>query len=326
MDIDEFLDRELSALDLQTGKAEKQQPEPMQYGPQALAETDISPLVENIGSSLKRGNLDEAEQSYVQLWSLLLQQKLKWDKELHDQLLVLGRQFSASLEQAYTGVKSAAQQITEKISKARSLLKEGKKEVPFKTYNEIQEINSLIPNVFFEQKRVVQSQINDFYKELVNTTDNELIRRVSNLIQEMYSFLDRTNNSIRSGNMLDAIACYHRCVELYVQIPEGFLRYKNAIGLRILDVYKNLSIYTEISNLQKQLQQNISLQKNEEKRVLAREMPSGPDTAKAKKENAIRNMEQGLYAAASKDIQDAINLEPKDAEAKVIHARIKTLM
>ena len=165
MDIDEFLDRELSALDLQTGKAEKQQPEPMQYGPQALAETDISPLVENIGSSLKRGNLDEAEQSYVQLWSLLLQQKLKWDKELHDQLLVLGRQFSASLEQAYTGVKSAAQQITEKISKARSLLKEGKKEVPFKTYNEIQEINSLIPNVFFEQKRVVQSQINDFYKE-----------------------------------------------------------------------------------------------------------------------------------------------------------------
>ena len=45
----------------------------------------------------------------------------------------------------------------------------------------------------------------------------------------------------------------------------------------------------------------------------------------AKKERAKNNIEKGFYNEASKDIQEALQLEPDDAEAKAINAKIKTL-
>ena len=48
-------------------------------------------------------------------------------------------------------------------------------------------------------------------------------------------------------------------------------------------------------------------------------------TAGAKKERAKKNIEKGFYNEASKDIQEALHLDPNDAEAKALHAKIKTL-
>ena len=46
---------------------------------------------------------------------------------------------------------------------------------------------------------------------------------------------------------------------------------------------------------------------------------------KEKKERAKRNIEKGFYSEASRDIEEALKIEPKDAEAKAINAKIKTL-
>ena len=337
MDIDEFLDRELSDLGSPTDSTGKDSA--MEF-PGFKQDFESSPLFENIRAHLSKGDLEQAEQSYVQLWHVLIQQKLKWNKEMYEQLSVLSRQFSSALNYSYNEVKKKAEQIYNLISRAKSAIREGRKDMPFKIYSEIEEINNSIPNVFFEEKKIIGEQIMDFYKELRSTTDNELIKRVNALANEISQIMDRVNNAIRSNDMTNSIVNYNKCVELYSQIPEGFLRQKNSIGMRLLDIYKTLSIYTEISNLQRQLSQAPIQDKPQSERQIRQQVQSNPPSRintsqfslqqksmllSAKKERAKKNIEKGFYNEASKDIQEALQLEPDDAEAKAINAKIKTL-
>ena len=324
MDIDEFLDRELSDLGIQTDKAEKTE---IQF-PEFKENFEASPLFESIRVNLSKGNLELAEQSYEQLLHLLMQQKLKWDKELYDQLSVLSRQFSSALNSAYIEVKRKADSIYSLISRGRSALKEGKKDMPFKIYSEIENLSNSIPNVFFEEKKIIQEQIMEFYKELKGTTDNELMRRVSALIAEISQLIEKISKYIGSNDMINAILDYNKCMELYNQVPEGFLKYKNQAGMRLLEIYKTLSIYNEISSLQKQLNQQAQgpMQQQQQNISLTNPEPnSKAEMLRARKERAKRNMEKGFYNEASKDIQEALQLEPSDAEAKAMHAKIKTM-
>ena len=104
-------------------------------------------------------------------------------------------------------------------------------------------------------------------------------------------------------------------------MPEGFLRHKNSLGMRLLDIYRSLSIYNEISSLQRQLVQQPQFQQAQVPQI----QNQTPMTAGAKKERAKKNIEKGFYNEASKDIQEALHLDPNDAEAKALHAKIKTL-
>ena len=276
MDVDEFLDRELSELGLDTDMNEKQGIVEL---PQQKEHVESSPLFENIKSNLSKGDLEQAEHSYVQLWGILTQQKLKWNNQLYEQLFVLTKQFSVALDHTYSEVKKKSARINELVNNAKAYLREGKKELSFKCYSEIQNIYNSIPKVFFEEKRVLEEQIMDFYKELNSTTDNELIRRVSSLTQEINRLIEKISASLRSNNITDAIADYNKFVELYNQVPEGFLRYKNVAGMRLLEIYKSLSIYAEISNLQKQLGQQQSQQS--QVRQQPRVAPAAPPTKPA---------------------------------------------
>ena len=321
MDIDEFLDRELSDLGLQSEKTEKQEIDV------AFQEQSSSPLFENIKSNLTRGNLEIAEQSYVQLWHMLSQQKLKWNRELYEQLLAASRQFSGALGSAFNEVRKKAEHINELIARARAALREGRKDTPFKFFSEIEEISNSIPNVFFEEKRVIEEQAMDFYKELKGTTDNELLKRVSALVNETSRLIDRINLAIRANDIVNATVNYHKCIELYNQVPEGFLKYKNSLGARLLDIYMHLSITTEITNLQNQLSQQPPIQQPVSFRHTSRSLAAEPKPVllSERKERAKRHIEKGFYNEALKSIQEALDIDPNDAEAKAIHAKIKTL-
>src|SRR3989344_5421586 len=243
MDIDEFLDRELADLGLGDRrdkiKASKE-------------EGDILSVSDKIRPELGKGGLEQAEQEYMQLWGMLVQQKLKWNKELYDQLNSLTRQFSSSWGQSLDEVKRKANHIYSLISRAGGALKEGKKALPMKLYAEMQETNDSIPAVFFEEKKAIQEQIILFYRELVNATDNELSKRISNITNQIFSMIVSIDNSLRAGNIEEASSAYMKCTDLFSQIPEGFLKARSSIGMRRLDIYRILSIQGEISSLQSQ--------------------------------------------------------------------------
>ena len=109
-----------------------------------------------------------------------------------------------------------------------------------------------------------------------------------------------------------------------------------------------MSIYNEISNLQKDLanapvQVEVSpsipvtatpkaMKKSAIEQILSLAKQNSQADFKAKgsllnekKESAKRNIEKGFYSEASRNIQEALQIEPNDAEAKAIHAKIKTL-
>ena len=261
MDIDEFLDRETSELGLPLDKAETAEASDLF---QLKGEHELSSVFETIKDRIGKGNLEEAEKLFLQLWNVLSQQKLRWNKDLYEQLALLSRQFSTAINHSYSDVKQKANNIYELITRAQTILKEGKKDTPFRIYAEIEELYNSIPNVFFEEKKLLQLRIMEFYKDLRQITDDELVKRVSILNGNMLQLIDKIESQVKFNDMTNAIANYSKCLELYNQIPEGFLRYKASAGMRILGIYKRLSIYTEIINLQKLLGSPVQQQKQSE--------------------------------------------------------------
>jgi len=248
MDIEEFLDRELSELGFESERAEEHPDIPDFSG-------EHSSLFEGIQQNLRKGNIAQAEQQYSQLWQVLASQKLKWSKELHSQLLSLSKQFSSYLSHAYGDLKRKAMYINGLVSKGRDFLKEGKKEFVLKVYSELQSVFNSVPNAFVEEKAEIGEQIGSFYKEMKRAADKEAAAKASGLLNEIHQLIDRINASIKANDFASASSDYTKCVGLYNQIPEGFLLQKSFVGMKILEIYKSIAIYNEISELQKHLQQ-----------------------------------------------------------------------
>ena len=329
MEIDEFLDRELSGLDLNTDDSKE-----TTQNVEEIRSIEPPGLFDNIKASLNKGNIEEAEQSYSHLWHILFDRKLKWDEGLYGQLLTLSRHFLSAINLGSSEVKKKADYIYDLIKKARASLKEGKKDIPYRIYSQVIEAHNSIPNVFFEEKKFLQEQITLFYQELKNTTDNELIKRVYALAQETAQLIDKTGSSLNANDYGSSIASYNKCLEIYSQIPEGFLKSKAPLGIRILEIYKRISIYSEISSLQRQISQPLQPQQTAHfvRDMVIPEKVAGKTFTlpkskilDEKRERAKKNIEKGLYNEAFKEIEEALMIEPMDAESKAIHAKIKTL-
>lgn len=329
MDVDEFLDRELAGLDLPIPQDEK--PTLSANADVAHAGNDTSQLSDNIKASLSSGNLEQAEQLYLQLWNVFKDQKLKWNKDLYDQLLSLANQFSKVLNYTYAEVKKKVYGIYTLINQARDAMTLGKSDIAFKLYSQMQEINNSIPSIFFEEKKIVQEQVLEFYKDLKNMTDGQLVKRIAELVQETNQLISDIYASMSSNDIQKSALNYNKCLELYDQIPEGFIRYKNSIGIRILEIYKSISINTEISSLQGHLRQSPRqkpLQKDGaifHEEVAPQQNPKNGRVLDERKIRAKKNIENGLYDEAQKEIDEALRIEPNDAELKALNAKVKTL-
>jgi len=370
MDIDEFLDREYLELALS-----KTPEKPVQTAG-AITSENLNELLERIKSNIASGNFDEADSSYKKLWRLFAQHELKWNEDTYNKLSDLIRQTLSRLNQAYSELKRKSGQIYELISRARSLLKEGKKHLALTSYNDAQAAVNSIPNVFFEEKKIVQDQLVDLYKDLKNATDNEILKSVITLVSQITQLIDKIRSYIGYNDIVNAIAAYKKCVQLLNQIPDGFLMIRNSTAMRILDIYKTLSIETEVTSLQKRLghqipnttfaakpqpfkekdvvvkpmllpplkqaasSSNSNLRKSSAQKqvshpaalhkiahtpIIKKELSEKRMLLHKNKERARKNIEKGFYNQAWKELDEVLHIEPSDAEAKALRAKIKTL-
>ena len=365
MDIDEFLDREVTDLD--GGQVPEETPK-SESAPQN-EDTDMQSLLEAPKDSAGRSVLEETEDIYLQLWKDLIHQKLKWDKDIYDKLSAVDKKASEMLNQASAAMKNKAAQINELLNNARSALKEGKKDIALRFYSQVQRLNSSIPNVFFEEKISIQDQITNFYRELTVSNSSEVVRKVSASIQEINQLADKAASLISSNDFPNAIADYTKCTELYNQLPKGFLMINSPVGMKLLDIYKKLSIHAEISNLQIQLgvkdvvspqpipkplplqapalpasipkpndyqqlpyrKTRISVQKQQvPQETAAQKTPKKAQTSRSdllssKIELAKKTIRKGLYDEAWNDLEEVLRIDPDDVESKALRAKIKTL-
>ena len=321
MDIDNFLDKEFSQVASTPPSIEQ-----LESKAQAEVYSSVPSSFQHLSEDLGKGNLDVAEKTYLQLWNYLSQEKLKWNKELYEHLLITNKQFSTMLNSQYNELKRKANHIYELINRAKISLKEEKREAAFKLYSEISDLDNSISSVFFEEKKVIQEQIMELYKELRNSTDKELTKRVYLMIHEINRLIDKINFCIKSNDIMNAIANYSKCMETYNQIPECFLMHKTSAGAVILEIYKSLSIYTEMSTLQKQLGYQLPptqgyAPQNSSSKYAAPAYTNLAQPAPAHAAAAYANSAQASPYAHAKPIkiagmEDAPKPEPKRAEPK----------
>ena len=343
MDIEDFLEKEVSDLGVSTDKTTLESNDEF-LG--AKDDFEQLSLFDRARKSLAKGDLVSTEQMYNQMWIAILEQKFKWNKQLYDQIGMLNRLLMTSISSTSMEMKKKMENLNLLLIKARNTLKEGKIEAAFKITPQIQEIFNSIPGVFFEEKRAMQEQINDFNRELRMVTDGQLIRKVASSLQEIFELINKVAVAINSNSMQEAMFSYNKCVELFKQIPEGFVKHKNIAALRLLDIYKAVSIYNEILDLERQLgqppimsrqvqqaMQNTSRQQEAVKTSVSLREPIRQKTdyegkealLKAKNESAKIKIQKGMYDEASKDIEEVIKMNPSDAEAMALRAKIKTL-
>lgn len=360
MDIDEFLDRELSELDFEGESSEK--------------EPSKAEILTDIKESLGKGDLDQAEQSYIQLWQALMQQKLKWNSQIYEQLLSVSKQLSVTLSQAHQETIRKISHVRDLLSRAKSMTKEGKKDMPLKLYAQMQETLNSIPNIFFEEKKELQQEIMNFYRELSSTMDTDLIKKASANLQQISQAIESINEGIRTGNLDKASSDYLKCIDTFNQIPEGFLQGKHQAGMKLLDIYKTISIHSEIYSLQKQIGVQPSIMapissipqrptqpvvqlkaikkpvfrtqtaiirerylpsreryapkpkpQAKPKAIQKSELPAKERMLAKKIESVKKNIKKGFYNEAWKEVEEALSIDPRSIESKVLAAKIKTL-
>ncbi len=383
MDIDQFLEREISGIDLE------------QSSPASKYEKRPEVLESELAQPSSISNLDQAEQEYNTQWQSILGHQLTWDKEAYQSLFNLASNLSGTLAMAFEDAEKKRNSIQSLITQARVFLKEGKLENASKLLGEIESSHASIPNAFFEEKRILGDGIKLFARDLKNATDSDISKRAYSLIQQSGQFVVSAEKALHANDIRSAGLNYLKSLEIFNQIPEGFIIQKSPLGARLLQLYRNVTISMEISHLQMQLtpiavqQQKpqaqpasrISVEQSKEHgnqkpqaqpaqpkfqissqhaqqrpRIEQRQMrlsrarirsrakltkpaekpsenpaaPINPINEKLrllneKKDLARENIKKGLYNEAMKNIQEALQIEPKDAEAKIITAKIKTL-
>ncbi len=240
MDVNEFLEREIKELGLSQKKEEskvKVSSEPEQ------TEESYSQrqLFEKIKIKLDQGKLDDAKKYYLSLWNIFLKQGIKWDEELHDMLSILSTEFSKLLDKEYLEIKNKIEDAHELINKGKLALKEGKIEFSSEINFKLEEIKNSLQDTYFEKKSALIYQITDFLKELKKAKDDLLIKEFIGFATSLNILIKKMETDISLNDTKNGIADYKNLIEIYSRIPEGFLRYKNTVGIRILGIYKTLT-------------------------------------------------------------------------------------
>ncbi len=241
MDIDKFLDRELSDIDISN----------QDFGESLQTEQHQSMSLGQ--ASLKTDRLSQIEYSYTQLWSSVLQKRMSWNREIYEQIFSLNNELFSALSKEYDNAKARINEINGLLARGKSYISSGNREESMKVYLDIQQKISMVHDLFFEEKKGVNEKIMDFYKDLKILADNELIRKTYGIVQEVNQLLDSANSSLSRKDFRSAIESYNKCCDAFMQLPSGFAKYKNNLGTRLLEIYKNISIHAEIASLQKLL-------------------------------------------------------------------------
>jgi len=236
MDVEDFLERELAGLGLETipeiGPLKKAEPKPI----------------------TSKTALDKAEKDYMEFWQKIALHEVKWDKESYDNMINMTRQFSLELNKGSQELKAKKETILSQVGRVRALLKENKKELAMKSFSETQSIADSIPGVFFEEKKVITDAVNELAGEIKQFEDNESMRNAYSSMGQIGQLIEQTMKSIATNDMQNASMLYSSAIQAFVKLPEGFSIHKFRIGAKLLEIYKRISIHNEISQLQRHLQ------------------------------------------------------------------------
>lgn len=340
MDIDEFLEREIQAKKKEgTGKKED------------LAEKPAATATPKEDISKESGDIKH----FFELWNKVSEAKFKWDNSLYTDINKAAENVNAQLTNVLEAMGREKGAIKRLIGKALTEIENKNYENATKLYAEISDMRNNFPEFLLEEKKELNREIFLLYEKLHDGIDLKFIEDFKASITKITGLIKDSVSSFDSGDMEKAKALYEKALEEYKNLPNGFLQQKMELGIGLIRLYKDLSIQTQIRELQQQLsttnvgysylgndnkiRQLAEIIKNKNKAnegdyfsqsptaISFKQEPVSdktllPQLIARKLERARINMEKELYPEAKRNIDAVLRVDPDNIDARQLLRRI----
>ena len=324
MDIDEFLNKELQSEEGQEVKEKK-------------------PEVEEV-SSANKGNVKR----FLELWGKISEAKFKWDEKIYKEVNDAGESVKKELESITLTVGRQKKAIKRLIGKALNEIENKNYDTAAKLYSEISDMRDKIPEFMLEEKKELNNEIFVLYEKLHNSIDAKFVNDFKASLLEVDELINDSSSAMSSGDIEKSKVLYEKVLESYKFLPNGFLQKKIELGSKLLGLYKELSIRTQIYELQEQLGIGSFSYANADRLRKLSEMVRGREGIHGKGlidgaaineqhvpsktllnsliarkiERARINLEKELYEDARKNIDAVLKVDPRNPEAKDLLSKI----
>ncbi len=331
MDIDDFLDKELQS---EKGEEAKEKAAEKQVEKQGIEEV----------SNEKKDSV----RRFLDLWNKISEAKFKWDEKVYKEINDAGEGIKKELDNITLAVGRQKKAIKRLIGKALSEIENRDYDAAAKLYSEISDMRDKIPEFMLEEKKDLNNEIFVLYEKLHNNIDAKFIKDFKASLLEVDSFINDSGSAMGTGDIEKSKVLYEKALESYRALPNGFLQKKVELGSRLLGLYKELSIRTQIYGLQEQLGTGSFSYANADRLRKLSEMVRGREgnygkgledgtaineqhvPSKAllnsliarKLERARINLEKELYEDARKNLDAVLKVDPRNAEAKELLSKI----
>ena len=324
MDIDEFLNKELQSEEGQEVKEKK-------------------PEVEE-DSSANKGNVKR----FLELWGKISEAKFKWDEKIYKEVNDAGESVKKELESITLTVGRQKKAIKRLIGKALNEIENKNYDTAAKLYSEISDMRDKIPEFMLEEKKELNNEIFVLYEKLHNSIDAKFVNDFKASLLEVDELINDSSSAMSSGDIEKSKVLYEKVLESYKFLPNGFLQKKIELGSKLLGLYKELSIRTQIYELQEQLGIGSFSYANADRLRKLSEMVRGREGIHGKGlidgaaineqhvpsktllnsliarkiERARINLEKELYEDARKNLDAVLKVDPRNSEARDLLSKI----
>jgi len=331
MDIDEFLDKELQSEKKEEAKEK------------AAEKAAEKPEMEEVSNEKK-----DSVRRFLDLWNKISEAKFKWDEKVYKEINDAGEGIKKELDNMTLTVGRQKKAIKRLIGKALSEIENKSYDAAARLYSEISDMRDKIPEFMLEEKKDLNNEIFVLYEKLHNSIDAKFIKDLKASLLEVDSFINDSGSAMGTGDIEKSKALYEKALESYRALPNGFLQKKIELGSRLLGLYKELSIRTQIYGLQEQLGIGSFSYANADRLRKLSEMVRGREgnygkgsidgaeineqhvPSKAllssliarKLERARINLEKELYEDARKNLDAVLKVDPRNAEARELLSKI----
>ncbi len=340
MDIDEFLEREIQAKKKEDEGEKKN-----------AVDKPASTAIPKEDISKESGDI----RHFFELWNRVSEAKFKWDNTLYTDTNKAAEKVNAQLNSVLEAMGREKSAVKRLIGKALSEIENKNYENATKLYAEISDMRNNFPEFLLEEKKELNREIFLLYEKLHDGIDLKFIEDFKASITKITKLIKDSISSFDSGDVEKAKALYEKALEEYKNLPNGFLQQKIELGNSLIRLYKDLSIQTQIKELQQQLSttnvgysylgndnklmQLAEIIKNKNKAnegdyfsqsqtdISFKQEPVSDKTLLSqlitrKLERARINIQKELYPEAKRNIDAVLRVDPDNIDARQLLRRI----
>jgi len=294
MEIDEFLEMEKDKMEKAPGPKVIIKPEEKL----AAKGQTMEDLIDQIRLFVQKRNFKQAGMLYLVLkeqYNELTKSQLEEKHFIHDELEDINKKLIEIMEQEIQNMNRQEAAIKELLQKAEAYLKKWQVEEANNLYKEIKILFNKLPAVLDEKKYRLENEILNFYSRLTVSLTAKRIEEFERIKGLLENASKEALKAVERKDIQYARKLYVNMNNLFNSLPEGFVYEKILLYRKILEIYKETELETEIGVLSQQLKEsektltsNISAGKTEKKEEHSqmprpRGLPAPPQAQKPKK-------------------------------------------